>query len=105
VSISSPIDWADLSGLDKVVAIYGVGENTVIVETNDSREIRITAWKDLKTGDYLPDFERRGTVHAGGGKEFHVWSHTTVYGRPEPAPSLQACLEAAVHQVDRMHVY
>jgi len=77
----------------------------VIVETNDSREIRITAWKDLKTGDYLPDFERRGTVHAGGGKEFHVWSHTTVYGRPEPAPSLQACLEAAVHQVDRMHVY
>ncbi len=102
--ISSPIDWADLSGLDKVVAIFGVGENVVIVETSDGREIRITAWRDLKTGDYVADFERRGIVHAGAGKEFHVWSHTTAYGR-HPAPSLQACLEAAVHEVDRMHVY
>ena len=27
---ASFIDWADLSGLDKVVAIYGVGNNVVI---------------------------------------------------------------------------
>ena len=82
-----------------------MGENVVIVETNDRREIRITAWRDLKTGNYLADFERRGTVHTGGGKEFHVWAHTTAYAKLEGAPSLQACLEAAVHEVDRMHVY
>jgi hypothetical protein len=82
-----------------------VGENVVIVETSDHREIRITAWRDLRTGNYVADFERRGTVHAGGGKEFHVWAHTTAYARPDAAPSLQACLEAAVHEVDRMQVY
>jgi len=82
-----------------------VGENVVIVETSDRREIRITAWRDLKTGNYVADFERRGNVHAGGGKGFHVWAHTTAYPKPDAAPSLQACLEAAVHEVDRMHVY
>ena len=100
---SSYIDWADLSGLDKIVAVFGVGNNVVVVETSDGREIRITAWRDLKDGRYSADFERRGTVR-NDGREFHLWAHTTAYGTVS-SDSLQGCLESAVLQVDRVHVY
>jgi hypothetical protein len=100
---SSFIDWADLSGLDKIVAIFSVGDNVVIVETSDGREIRITAWRDLKGGRYNADFERRGTLKAEG-REYHVWAHTTAYGNVD-GDNLQGCLEEAVLQVDRVHVY
>jgi len=100
---ASFIDWADLSGLDKVVVVFGVGNNIVVVETSDGREIRITAWRDLRDGRYVADFERRGTVKSDG-REFHVWSQTSAYGTIS-GESLQGCLEAAVLQVDRVHVY
>jgi hypothetical protein len=97
------IDWADLSGLDRVVAVYGIGDNVLVVETSDGREVRITARRDLRTGRFNADFERRGTVRSGG-QEFSVWAHTSAYGHCE-GDGLQACLEEAVLQVDRLHLY
>jgi len=99
----SYIDWADLSGLDKVVAAYGIGDNCIIVETSDNRHVRITAWRDLRSGKYVADFERRGGVKTGG-RELQVWAHTTAYGECT-GDGLQSCLEAGVLAVDRLQVY
>jgi hypothetical protein len=97
------VDWADLSGLDKVVSVYAVGDGTIVVHTTDGRDLRITAWRNLSTGRYVADFERRSTLRSNG-KEFHVWAHTPAYQRVT-AEDRESCLEAAVLEVDRVHVY
>ena len=51
----SYVDWDELSGLDQVVTIYQVGVNTVVLETSDSREVRITALFDRRSGQYVAD--------------------------------------------------
>jgi hypothetical protein len=66
VTRESYVDWDDLAGLDKIMAIYQIGANTVVVETTEGREIRITAWFDRRTGQYVADFERRSAVTSGG---------------------------------------
>ncbi len=97
------VDWDDLSGLDKIVAIYQIGANTVVVETSEGREVRITGWFDRRTGRYVADFERRSTLTSGGQK-FRVWAHTPAYARCV-ADDLVGCLEAAILAVDRVPVY
>jgi len=101
----SYVDWDELSGLDQVVTIYQVGVNTVVLETSDSREVRITALFDRRSGQYVADFERRCTVTSGG-QQVRVWAQTTAYA-PSPSVSddLVGCLEAAIVAVDRLHVY
>jgi hypothetical protein len=99
----SYVDWDELSGLDRVVAIYQAGTNVVLVETRDSREIRITAWFDRRTGHYVADFERRSSVTSGG-QQLRVWAQTPAYARCV-ADDLIGCLEAAVLEVDRLPVY
>jgi hypothetical protein len=99
----SAIDWEELSGLDRVVAAFEVGDNTIVVETTDGREVRITAWRDLSTDRYVADFERRTHVNVGG-QELLVWAHTPAYERCT-SDDLSSCLEAAVGEVDRVHVY
>jgi hypothetical protein len=99
----SYVDWDDLAGLDKVVTIYQVGPNVVILETNEGREVRVTAWFDRTTGQYVADFERR-TALTSGGHELRVWAHTPAYERCV-ADDLLGCLEAAILAVDRVHVY
>src|SRR5438128_2165435 len=47
----SYVDWDELAGLDKIVTIYQVGTNTVVLETNEGREVRITAWLDRPYDD------------------------------------------------------
>ena len=59
------VDLTDLSGLDKIVAVYGVGDDCIVVRTADARDIRITAWRNLATGEYVADFERRSTIKSG----------------------------------------
>ncbi len=98
----SYVDWDDLSGLDKIVAIYQVGDSTVIVETNEGREVRITAWLDRRTRQYVADFERRSALPGGG--QLRVWAHTPAYARCV-ADDLLGCLEAAILAVDRVPVY
>ena len=56
----------DFSALDGLVAAYQVGPQTVAVETKDAREVRITAKQDLRTGEFVSEYERRSTVTAGG---------------------------------------
>jgi hypothetical protein len=99
----SYVDWDDLSGLDKIVAIYQVGPNTVIVDTTEGREVRITAWFDRRSGEYVADFERRSTFTSGG-QQLRVWSQTPAYARCV-AEDLVTCLEAAILAVDRVAVY
>jgi hypothetical protein len=98
----SYVDWDDLSGLDKIVAIYQVGDSCVVVETSEGREIRITAWLDRRTGRYVADFERRGPMPGSG--QLKVWAHTPAYPRCV-ADDLLGCLEAAILAVDRVPVY
>jgi hypothetical protein len=98
------VDWDELSGLDKVVTIYQVGTNTVVVETCDGREVKITAWFDRRKGEYVADFERRGNVTGGGGKQVRVWSQSPAYPRCA-SDDLVGCLEAAILAVDRVIVY
>jgi hypothetical protein len=97
------VDWDDFSGLDRIVALYQVGANTVIAETSEGREIRITAWFDRRTGEYVADFERRSTLTSGG-QQLRVWAHTPAYARCV-ADDLVSCLEAAILAVDRVPVY
>jgi hypothetical protein len=103
VTRESSVDWDDLSGLDKVVSIYQVGTNIIVLETTDNREIRISAWFDRRTGQYIADFEKRSAVTSGG-KQVRVWAHTPAYARCI-ADDLIGCLEAAILEVDRMAVY
>jgi hypothetical protein len=97
------VDWADLAGLDRIVAIYEVGEKSLVVETNEGREIRITAWLDRRADQYVADFERRSVVTSGT-QRFHVWAQSPAYARCV-ADNLQGCLRAAVLAVDRVTVY
>jgi len=99
----SRVDWEDLSGLDRIVVAYQVGENSVVVETTDGREIRITAWRNLSSDTYVAEYERRGLLTSGG-QELRIWTHTPAYPRCK-ADDAASCLEAAVLEVDRLNVY
>jgi hypothetical protein len=97
------VDLIDLSGVDRILAAYAVGDDCVIVHTSDARDIRITAWRNLATGEYVADFERRSTIKSGS-KEMQVWAQTPAYGRCT-GEDRQSCLEAAVLEVDRVSLY
>ena len=99
----SSLDWDDLSALDRIVAIYQVGANTVVVETTEGREIRVTAWFDRRGRRYVADFERRCAV-MNAGTQMRVWAQTHAYP-PCASLDLVGCLEAAILEVDRMPVY
>jgi hypothetical protein len=89
--------------LDRVAAVYDAGENTVVVGTNDGREIRITAWRDRSTGEYVAQYERLSVVRSGDQK-LRVWAQTPAYERCV-SRDIHACLEAAILEVDRVQVY
>jgi hypothetical protein len=97
------VDWTELSNLDRIVQAKSVGNFAVILRTTDNREIRITAMRNLATGEYVADFERRSTIRAAG-QEFQVWSQTRAYRRCTGA-DVESCLEAAVVEVDRTNVF
>ena len=100
---SAALDWQELSGLERIASAYVIGDHSVVVETTDGREIRITAWHDRAAGKYVSEYERRGVVKSGG-QELRVWAHTPAYRRCT-ADDAASCLEAAVLQVDRVNVY
>jgi hypothetical protein len=100
---SSALDWGELAGLERIVTAYAIGDHSVVLETTDGREIRITAWLDRAAGKYVSEYERRGVVRTGG-QELRVWAQTPAYRRCT-ADDAASCLEAAVLQVDRVNVY
>jgi len=57
------LDFAQLGGL---VAAYEISPQCVVVETGEGREIRITARRDLSTGKYVSEYERRGSLTSNG---------------------------------------
>jgi hypothetical protein len=99
----SALDWDELSGLERIVKAYAIGDHSVVLETTDGREIRITAWYDRAAGKYVSEYERRGVVRSGG-HELRVWAQTPAYKRCT-ADDAATCLEAAVFEVDRVNVY
>ena len=104
-SLTGPaaLDWDELSGLERIVNAYAIGDHGVVLELADGREVRITAWHDRAAGQYVSEYERRAVVRSGG-QELHVWAQTPAYRRCT-ADDAASCLEAAVLQVDRIHVY
>src|ERR671936_801297 len=92
------VDWEELSGLERIVAAHEVSDRAIVLETSDGRQIRITAWRDLGTGRYVADYERRSVIR-NGGKEFRVWAHTPAYHRCT-GDDVASCLEAADLEVD-----
>src|SRR2546430_16930252 len=66
LSGSSTLDWDELAGLDRIVTAYAIGDHSVVLETTDGREIRITAWHDRARRRYLSEYERRSVVRSGG---------------------------------------
>ena len=100
---TSAVDWTELSGLDRIIAAYTVSDSAVVVRTSDGREVRVNAWRNLSTGEYVADYERRSTVK-NSGHEFHVWAQTPAYARVT-GEDIESCLEAAVLEIDRVHVF
>jgi len=100
---SSALDWGELSGLERIVSAYSIGDQVVVVETADGREIRITAGLDRAGDKYVSDYERRSVVKSGG-HDFRVWAQTPAYKRCT-ADDAASCLEAAVLEVDRIKIY
>ena len=103
LSGSSTLDWDELAGLDRIVTAYAIGDHSVVVETTDGREIRITAWYDRARNRYVSEYERRSVVKSGG-HDFRVWAQTPAY-KPCTADDAASCLEAAVLEVDRVNIY
>ena len=99
----SALDWDELSGLERIVRAYSIGDNGVVLETVDNREIRITAWYDRARGTYVAEYERRIVVKSGG-HDYRVWAQTPAYKRCL-ADDAASCLEAAVLEVDRTNIY
>jgi hypothetical protein len=99
----SALDWEELSALDRVEAVYEIGDHAVVLWTTDGREIRITAWHDRARDEYVADYEKR-TVVESGHREVRVWAQTPAYQRCT-ADDAASCLEAAVLEVDRTNVY
>jgi hypothetical protein len=66
VAGSSALDWDELSGLERIVTAYAIGDHSVVLETTDGREIRVTAWHDRAAGKYVSEYERRSVVRTGG---------------------------------------
>jgi hypothetical protein len=93
----------DFSSLGGIAAAYQVSPQTVVVETKEGREIRITAKRDLSTATFLSEYERRSVVTSGG-TAYQVWSRTSAYPACR-AGDLRACLEAAIHEVSRLPVH
>lgn len=92
----------DFTGLGGIVSAFKTGSHTVVVETKQGREIRITAKRDLSTGAYVSEYERR-TALQHGNQSHHVWSRTPAYRACHAANPLD-CLEAAMTEVSRISV-
>ena len=101
--LSSAIDLEELSGLDRIASAYAIGDHSVVVETTDGREIRITAWYDRAHNRYVSEYERRSVVKSGG-HDLRVWAQTPAYKRCT-ADDAASCLQAAVLEVDRVNIY
>jgi hypothetical protein len=97
------IDWEELSGLDRIVAAHEVSDRAIVVETTDGREIRITAWRNLGSGRYVAEYERRSVIKSGN-KEVRVWAQSRAYQQCT-GDNVASCLEAAVSAVDRTNVF
>ncbi len=100
---SGALDWQELSGLERIASAYAIGDYSVVVETTDGREIRITAWHDRARDKYISEYERRSVLKSGG-HDLRVWAQTPAYKRCTAADAA-SCLEAAVLEVDRINIY
>src|SRR5256886_10253543 len=102
-SLSSALDLDELSGLDRIATAYAIGDHSVVVETTDGREIRITAWYDRARNRYLSEYERRSVVKSGG-HDLRGWAQTPAF-KPRTADEAASRLEAPRLQGGRVNIY
>jgi hypothetical protein len=96
------LDWDELSGLERIVTTYADGDHSVVLESTDGREVRITAARPGRR-PVRQQYERRGVIRSGG-QELRIWAQTPAYRRCT-ADDAASCVEAAALQVDRVNVY
>src|SRR2546429_4433239 len=96
--LSSAIDLEELSGLDRIASAYAIGDHSVVVETTDGREIRVTAWYDRARNRYVSEYERRSVVKSGG-PHFRVWAPTPA-SKPCPTDDAASCPGGRALRVD-----
>src|SRR5256885_11010107 len=100
--LSSAIDLEELSGLDRIASAYAIGDHSVVVETTDGREIRITAWYDRARNRYVSEYERRSVVKSGG-HDFCLWGPKPAY-KPRTTPDPASRPEAPLLQGGRRNI-
>jgi len=88
----------DLSGLDRIASLHQIGGTSVIAETRDGRQIRVTAVRDDDTGAFSPVYEE-ARVHRWHDREILVWEQAPGY-RCDAMASVEECLEAALAEID-----
>ena len=88
----------DLSGLEHLTGIHQLGGRSLLAETGDGRQVRISASRDPSTGEFVSGYERESLIRSEG-DEYRVWELTTSY-RAHSATDVEACLEAALAEVD-----
>src|SRR2546430_16000013 len=101
--LSSAIDLEELSGLDRIASAYAIGDHSVVVETTDGREIRVTAWYDRARNRYVSEYERRSVVKSGG-DDFLGWGRKPAF-KPCTADDAASFPGAAALPVARGHTH
>jgi hypothetical protein len=100
VEATAELDLTDLSGLESV---FQIGRDVLDVWTTEGREVRITAKRDLGTGQFHAEYERRTTV-GNGANSCRVWAATSAH-LPSVAVDAQTCLQGALEEVNKLHIY
>lgn len=93
----------DLVALDRIERVDQVGSQTVVAHTTEGREVRITAKHDLRAGKYHAEYEHRVTLKDGG-KTYMIWALTQAHA-PVDAADTNTCLDLALRDVNRLHLY
>src|SRR2546430_13671012 len=102
-SLSSALDLDELSGLDRIATAYAIGDHSVVVETTDGREIRVTAWYDRARNRYVSEYERRSVVKSGG-HDLCGWAPKPAF-QPFTADDAASCPGTARLAVDPVQLH
>lgn len=99
----SPNAPFDLVALDRIERVNQVGSQTVVAYTTEGREVRITAKHDLRSGKFQAEYEHRVALKAGG-KTLMIWALTSAHA-PVNGADANTCLDLALRDVNRLHLY
>jgi len=88
----------DLSGVRNLAGVHQIGGASVLVDTFDGRQVRVTASHDYETGRFVSTYEV-ARKQSWQGRDILVWENAPSY-RPRRGAHVEDCLEAALAEVD-----